>query len=103
MKGEPPGTVACGDLRRFGIINDVPREGDGVTFEGEVIAGGPGGEGNMPNLEDERKADMFAGEGKTAGFVGDAIDWLLVWDSKIRRGEGWRWGVWLGQLDLVGD
>ena len=95
--------MAVGSLRVFGVINDAPSDVDGVALEGEAIVGGLDGEGNVRDFEGEGKADIFGGEGKTARFAGDADTWLLDWDRKSCRGDGWRGGVWLGQLGLVGD
>lgn len=83
--------MEVGDLRRVGVINGASCNVDGVCFEGEAARGKCfDGEGSTRGLEGERKGEIFEGEGRTARLVGEVDAGLLVWDSKSRRGEGWR-------------
>ena len=87
--------MAVGNLRRVGVINGTLCGVGGVCLEGEAGAETSFDvERNTPGLEgDERKADIFEGEGKMGRLVGEIDAVLLVWESKSLRGEGWRWGV----------
>lgn len=89
VEGDTSGLVKDGNLGRVGVINGAPCNVYGVWLEGEAVAEKTfDGERSTPGVEGEIKVGTFGGGGRTAGLVGEIDGVLLVWDSKIRRGEG---------------